>query len=36
MKTLTALLVATLGMHTDSHLLMTGCAIVIIYLIVKK
>ena len=36
MKTLTALLVASIGLHTDSYLLMTGCAIVIIYLIVKK
>lgn len=36
MKTITALLVATLGMHTDSYLLMISCAIVIIYLIVKK
>lgn len=36
MKNLIAILVATLGIHTDSYLLMTGCAIVVIYLILKK
>ena len=35
MKTITALLVATLGIHTDNYLVMTSCAIVVIYLIIK-
>ena len=36
MKTITALLVATLGMNTDNYLVMTGSIVVIIYLILKK
>ena len=36
MKTLTSLLVASIGLHTESYLLMTSCVIVVIYLMLKK
>jgi hypothetical protein len=36
MKKITALLIATLGMHTDNYLVMSICLIAVVYLIVKE
>lgn len=36
MKKIIALLIATLGMHTDNYLVMSICAAVVIYLVIKE